>query len=151
VAEQALPLLALEPYHDTKQGLNTSMFVPADGIGPVMVYRHYLRNEALTGVSAVAPKVMESRKQYDWEQSQPVEHRPYIRDIDGKRRFFWLTTVVTYKDKKHAGERGFIAGSTPAITLTDAMYKTVVWVDPNQARPGQISSRMKLSVVWKSN
>jgi len=42
------------------------MFVPADGIGPVMVYRHYLRNEALTGVSAVAPKVMESRKQYDW-------------------------------------------------------------------------------------
>jgi len=58
---------------------------------------------------------------------------------------------VTYKDKKHAGERGFIAGSTPAITLTDAMYKTVVWVDPNQAPAWPDQLKNELSVVWKSN
>lgn len=142
---------ALEPYHDTKQGLNTSLFVPADGIGPVKIYRHYRQNEALTGVSAIAAKVMESRKEYDWEQSRPVEHRPYIRDIGGKRRFFWLTTVVTYKDKKHAGERGFIAGSTPAVTLTDALYKNVVWVNPHDTAKWESDLRTKLEVVWKSN
>ena len=142
---------ALEPYHDTKQGLNTSVFIPADGLGATRIYQHYKVNEALTGVSAIPPKVMESRKQYDWEQSRPVENRPWIRDIDGKRRFFWLTTVVTYKDKKHAGERGFIAGSTPDLTLTDALYKNVVWVNPHDVSGWEGTVRSNLSVVWKSN
>lgn len=142
---------ALEPYHNQKQGLNTSVFIPADGDGPVMVYRHYLVNEALTGVSAIAAKVMESQKQYDWEQSRPVEHRPYIRDIDGKRRFFWLTTVVTYKDKKQAGNPAFIAGSTPELYLTDALYKSVVRVDATQPETWVPTLREKLGPVWKSN
>ncbi len=142
---------ALEPYHDSKAGLNTSFFVPADGIGAPVVYQHFKVNEALTGVSAIAPKVMESMKQYDWEQSQPVEHRPYIRFIDGKLRFFWFTSVVTYKDKKHAGQKGFIAGSTPAITLTDALYKGVVWVNADKASQWPEELHAKFGDVWKSN
>ncbi len=142
---------ALEPYHDSKAGLNTSFFVPADGIGRPMVYQHYKINEALTGVSAIAPKVMESRKEYDWEQSQPVEHRPYIRFIGGKLRFFWFTSVVTYKDKKHAGQKGFIAGSTPAITLTDALYKGVIWVNADKAPQWPDELHAKFGDVWKSN
>jgi hypothetical protein len=149
--EKLTHYFALEPYHDTKQGLNTSVFVPADGIGRVKVYQHYKVNEALTGVSAIAAKVMESRKEYDWEQSQPVEHRPWIKEISGKRRFFWLTTVVTYKDKKHVGDQAFIAGSTPATTLTDALYKNVVWTDPHQPNKWVDEVHSKLAVVWKSN
>lgn len=141
---------ALEPYgyYDKKQGLNTSVFVPADGVGKVRIYRHYTVNEALTGVSAIAPKVMESQKSYDWEQSRPVEHRPWVKDIDGKRRFFWFTTVVTYKDKKEAGNPKFMAGSTPAVTLTDALYKNVVWVNPNESSKWTVDVKERLAPVW---
>jgi len=142
---------ALEPYHVQKQGLNTSLFMPADGIGNAKVYRHYLRSEALTGVSAIAAKVKESKKEYDWEQSLPAEHRPFIREIDGRLRMFWLTTVVTYKDKAGAGRKEFIAGSTPAVTLTDAVYKNVVWVNPHDSSKWTSELQTNLGAVWKSN
>ncbi len=121
--------LALEPFDTRKQGLNTSVFVPADGIGKVAVYRHDKRGGTITGVSAVAPKVMESRKFYDWRQNRAVEHRPFIRDILGDRRFLWLTTVVTMKNVE-AGD-SYIAGSTPEVVLTDAANNITVWVDPH--------------------
>lgn len=142
---------ALEPYHETKQGLNTSLFMPADGIGEAKVYRHYLRSEALTGVSAIAAKVKESRKDYDWEQSLPAEHRPFIRVIDGKTRMFWITTVVTYKNKQQAGRKEFVAGSTPDVTLTDAVYKNVVWVNPHDSSKWASELQTNLTAVWKSN
>ncbi len=144
---------ALEPYgyYDKKQGLNTSLFVPADGIGPARVYRHYTQSEALTGVSAIAPKVKESRQEFDWTASAPVEHRPWIKDINGKRRLFWFTNVVTFKDTKSLGDLKFIAGSTPKIILTDALYKNVVWVNPNEPSKWTDEVREKLAPVWKSN
>jgi len=137
---------ALEPYDIQKQGLSVSLIVPADGFGSqVYAYRHFLHGESLTGVSAVAAKVMDSQKQYDWSRHRPVEHRPFIRDIDGVRKFFWLTTVVTYKDGTTAPAEGveavaesgppqwFIAGALPNIVITGASDNLPVWVsfDPS--------------------
>ena len=95
---------------------NTSLFIPADGTPVVYVYPHHKRAESLTGVSAIGAKVMETRKQYDWDRNRPVEHRPFIREVGGAPRFYWLTTVVTLKDKSGS----FIAGSAPEVALTDA-------------------------------
>lgn len=141
---------ALEPYQLERQGLNTSVFVPADGIGPIKVYRHYKRDDALTGVSAIAAKVMESRKLYDWQQSHPAEQRPWIHYVGGKVRFFWLTTVVTYKNKgSHEGD-DYIAGAVPEVVLTDALYKRPVWV--HAANPAgwvkELESDPELSQMW---
>ena len=135
----------LEPFHQEKQGLSTSVFVPADGSPTVYVYPHHKRNEALAGVSAVSAKVMESRKQYDWNRNRPVEHRPYIKDIGGRIRFFWLTTVVTMKD----AQGNFIAGSTPEVAITDAAYKAVTWVDPKNPDDWPKQLEKDLAATWK--
>ncbi|MGJ8654167.1 MAG: hypothetical protein ACSHX8_12915 [Opitutaceae bacterium] len=141
---------ALEPFQADKQGLNTSLFVPADGIGATLAYRHYDRKEALTGVSAIIAKVMESRKHYDWSQNSAAEQRPVIRDINGVRRFFWLTTVVTRKETEGADEVEFIAGAEPDITLTDANYKAVVWVNARKPEGWVEELQEELSSVWSS-
>ena len=49
--------------------------------GPTLVYRHYDKEQALTGVSAIVSKVMESRKNYDWSRNSAAEQRPFIREI----------------------------------------------------------------------
>lgn len=118
---------ALEPRSRDKQGLNTSILIPADGAAGVYVYQHYQRGGSLTGVSAVSAKVMESRKIYDWTHNRPAEHRPFIKLINGESRFFWLTTVVT--DKDDAADKRFIAGTTPDVVLTDARLNRSVWVN----------------------
>jgi hypothetical protein len=138
---------ALEPFSPDKQGLNTSLFIPADGTDTIYVYRHNAKGEAPIGVSAVASKVMESRKNYDWNKNRPVEHRPYIRVMHGRERLFWLTTVVTKKDETSGGRR-FIAGNTPEIVLTDAATSSPVWVD--SLRPDTWVSQLEkdLSHIW---
>jgi hypothetical protein len=138
---------ALEPYDPHKQGLNTSLFIPADGSGPVYAYRHHDRSGTLTGVSAIATKVMESHKEYDWTRNRPVEHRPFIRDVDGTTRFFWLTTVVTTKDA--AGATHFIAGSVPEVIITDAAYNVPVWVDPLHPEGWVAELRRTLEPLWR--
>lgn len=142
---------ALEPYEETRQGLNTSILFPADNVGPIKVYYHSKRNETLVGVSTIAAKVMESRKYYDWKQSRPAEHRPYIKIINGKIRFMWLTTVVTYKAGDTEGG-DYIAGSTPEVILTDALYRKAVWMNPQQLPttwPTELER--ELSSVWQSD
>lgn len=141
---------ALEPYDPDKQGLNVSLFIPADGSGPTYVYKHFQQSGTVTGFSAIAAKVMDSKKEFDWTRSRPVEHRPFIRDLYGKRRLFCLTSVVTLKDVagqgQKAGEPGkwFIAGSLPSIVITDASLNIPVWVstDP-QNWMAEIEAEMK--------
>jgi hypothetical protein len=140
----------LEPYQQNKRGASISLIVPADGVGPVRVYDHDLRKETMIGVSAVAAQVKASKKMYDWTHSRPTEHRPYIRTIDGKRRFFWLTTIVT-KGNTNSYETGeYIAGSTPDVTLTDPLYQMVVWVDSRHPETWPAELEKELGTVWKS-
>ena len=128
---------ALEPFDPDKQGLNVSLFVPADGSGPTYVYKHFEKSGTLTGFSAIAAKIMDTRKDYDWTRHRPVEHRPFIRDINGQRQFYVLTTIVTLKDGQTTGDEkpgqksGFIAGTGANIVITDAARNIPVWVSVN--------------------
>lgn len=135
---------ALEPFDPEKKGMNTSVFVPADGSRAVFVYKHHERTGSPTGVSAIAHIVRESRKNYDWSSNRPVEHRPFIKDVGGERRFFWLTTVVTLAE----GET-FTAGSVPDLVLTDPVREVPVWVDSKKPESwlGQLES--ELASVWR--
>ncbi len=144
---------ALEPVNT--QGLSTSFLVPADGIGPQFVYRHFERGESPIGVSAVGDQVRNSNKRINWTTNAPVEHRPYIRKIPDaqgtiKERFMWLTTIVTHKHTRDGAVNGkeFISGNVPDITVTDASRGAVVWVDARYPEkwPDQITS--ELGSLW---
>ena len=119
---------SLEPYLAGNNGLVASVFIPADGTSRVLVYQHEARNESLIGVSMVPGLVRDSKKNYNWDKSAPVEERPYVRYINGKRRMLWLTTVITYKDSK---KDSFVTGSVPEVALVDTGgTHEVIWVDP---------------------
>jgi hypothetical protein len=125
---------ALEPQDADKQGLATSFYVPADGVGAKFEYRHFHLKEAPIGVTTVADQVRASRKNYDWVRNAPVEVRPYthmIADSKGNLapRFTWMVTVVTIKERKPGVPLEFTSGSDPEIALVDAYRARVVWVD----------------------
>jgi len=114
----------LEPFEIDKKGLSLSLFIPGDNDEKVYFINH--RREKYIGSGAISAKIIESKKNYDWSVNYPAESRPFVRMIDGKIRFFWLTTVVS-----RAGDKGqFIGGSVPEICLTDAVNGQVVWIDP---------------------
>ena len=46
--------------------------------------------------------------------------------IDGQRKFFWLSTVITKVDKEG---KEFIGGTVPELTLTNALTSEVFWVE----------------------
>ncbi len=119
---------SLEPYLAGNNGLVASVLIPSDGTSRVLVYQHEARNESLIGVSMVPGLVRDSKKNYNWDKSAPVEERPYVRYVNGKRQFMWLTTVITYKD---ANKTSFVTGSIPEVALVDAAGRhEVIWVDP---------------------
>lgn len=144
---------ALEPRDKDKQGLSTSLWIPADGIGLTYTYRHFHRKEAPIGVTTVADQVRASRKTYDWKRNAPVEVRPYIHEIADSKgnvapRFGWMVTVVTIKERKEGMPLEFTSGSDPEISITDAYRARVVWVDPQRPEswPGQL--RESLGSLW---
>jgi hypothetical protein len=141
---------ALEPYDRSNHGLNTSLFVPADGQGSIYVYSHHEKDEGLIGVSAVSEKIRDSKKNYSWEQSIPVEHRPYIKQLGGEIRFFWLTTIVTKQDATGDRDTGeFTGGTIPEIVITEAAYKRPVWVDADEKAKWNAMVVDELSRLWK--
>ncbi len=75
-----------------------------------------------------------------------MEQRPWIREIGGKRRFFWLTTIVT---KEEGDNQNFIAGSIPDLVLTDAEYNIPVWVDPLRPESWESQVAETYGTVWK--
>lgn len=116
----------LEPFQEDKRALNTSIFLPSSGVDKTVYYIDHARNgDGFTGSSAIASKVKESKKNYDWTINNPAETRPYVKIIDGKRKFFWLSTVITKVDKKG---KEFIGGTVPELTLTDAGTNEVFWI-----------------------
>ncbi|MFZ2192678.1 MAG: hypothetical protein WAV31_00345 [Candidatus Moraniibacteriota bacterium] len=122
---------SFEPYYEPAKGLNASMLYPGDGIGPIYVYKHYMHGENYTGVGAVAQKIQDSRKAYTWQIVRAVENRPYIKIIDGKATFFWLSTVVTLN--KDNPER-FGTGGKPEIAIMNADNDKVYWVNPENPK-----------------
>lgn len=115
----------LEPYEETKKGLSVSLFIPGDGMREVYFIDHTTSGNAYLGSSAVSAKIIESRKEYDWSHSYPAETRPYIREVEGRVRLFWLSTIVTRAGDGHGRS---IGGSLPEITITDAVHGNVTWI-----------------------
>ena len=115
----------LEPIGKERTSLAYSVFIPADGTNQLFYYDHAAKKQGYAGVSAMPLKVIESKKEFDWSVNKPVEFRPYIKDIAGKRRMFFLSTISAVRDRSSQ----FDGSATPDLALIDSEYRDVVWID----------------------
>lgn len=130
---QLFHYFSLEPHGPQNQATILSLFIPSDDASAIYVYNHEKHNNLMNGVSTIPAKVMGSQKIYTWDKNLPVEQRPYVKDIDGQRKFYWLTTIATKKEVPEGEKEQFIAGVRPEIALTDGKNnEPPVWVDPTK-------------------
>lgn len=115
----------LEPYQEDKRTLSTSVFIPSNGDDVVYYFDHVEHSDLFIGSSSVQYKIIDSKKNYDWSSYHPAETRPYIKMIDGRRQFYWLSTIVTKVDPE--GKESF-GGTNPELTITDAATGEVFWI-----------------------
>ena len=137
----------LEPIGEERTSLSFSVMIPADGTDKLYYYNHAAKKEGLAGVSAMPLKVIESRKEYDWNVNKPVEFRPFIKEIAGRKRLFVLGTIAA----KREGSDKFDGAATPDLALIDAEYRDVVWIDAK--RPSQWKNAIidQLGETWKAS
>ncbi len=137
----------LEPVGEERTSLTISAFVPADGTDKLFYYDHAAKREGYAGVSAMPLKVIESRKEFDWSVNKPVEFRPYIKDIAGRKRMFFLGTISAIKKDSDK----FDGSATPDLALIDSEYRDVVWIDAKH--PSQWDRKVydQLNEAWRSS
>ncbi|WP_418604052.1 DUF308 domain-containing protein [Hwangdonia sp.] len=138
----------LEPVGDERTSLTFSVFVPADGSNALYYYDHASKKQGYAGVSAMPLKVKESRKEYDWTANTPVEFRPYIKDIAGRKRMFFLGTVSAISEK-NAGQ--FDGSATPDLVLIDSEYRDVIWIDVKKPSQWDKTVYDQLNEAWRSS
>lgn len=138
----------LEPVGDERTSLTFSVFVPADGSDALYYYDHASKKQGYAGVSAMPLKVKESRKEYDWTANTPVEFRPYIKDIAGRKRMFFLGTVSAISEKD-AGQ--FDGSATPDLVLIDSEYRDVIWIDVKHPSQWDKTVYDQLNEAWRSS
>jgi hypothetical protein len=137
----------LEPIGEERTSLAFSVMIPADGREKLYYYNHAARKEGMAGVSAMPLKVIESRKEYDWSVNKPVEFRPFIKKIAGRKRMFVLGTVAAVREDS----KKFDGAATPDLALVDAEYRDVIWIDAKH--PSQWTSTIlkQLGETWKAS
>lgn len=137
----------LEPVGDERTSLTYSVLIPADGTDKLYYYDHASKKEGYAGVSAMPLKVIESRKEFDWSVNKPVEFRPYIKNIAGRKRIFFLGTISAVKE----GSDNFDGSATPDLALIDSEYRDVVWIDAKH--PSQWNKLVydQLNEAWRSS
>lgn len=138
----------LEPVGDERTSLSYSVFIPADGTDRLYYYDHASKRQGYAGVSAMPLKVIESRKEFDWSVNKPVEFRPYIKDIAGRKRMFFLGTVSAIRDSD-AGK--FDGSATPDLALIDSEYRDVVWIDVKHPSGWDKTVYDQLNEAWRSS
>ncbi|MCH3884754.1 hypothetical protein [Tenacibaculum aquimarinum] len=138
----------LEPVGDERTSLTYSVFIPADGTDKLYYYDHASKKQGYAGVSAMPLKVVESRKEYDWSANSPVEFRPYIKNIAGRKRMFFLGTVSAIS-KTNAQQ--FDGSATPDLALVDSEYRDVVWIDAKHPSKWDVSVYEQLAEAWKES
>jgi len=138
----------LEPVGDERTSLTYSVFVPADGTDKFYYYDHATKKQGYAGVSAMPLKVQESRKEYDWTANTPVEFRPYIKEIAGRKRMFFLGTVSAISDE-NSGQ--FDGSATPDLVLIDSEYRDVVWIDVKHPSTWDQKVYEQLNEAWRSS
>ena len=137
----------LEPVGDERTSLTFSVFIPADGSDKMYYYDHASKKQGYAGVSAMPLKVIESRKEFDWSVNKPVEFRPYIKNIAGRKRMFFLGTISAIRE----GSDKFDGSATPDLALIDSEYRDVVWIDAKH--PSQWDKKVydHLNEAWRSS
>ncbi|TBN06464.1 DUF308 domain-containing protein [Hyunsoonleella flava] len=138
----------LEPVGEERTSLSFSVFVPADGTDKLYYYNHAAKKQGYAGVSAMPLKVQESRKEYDWTANTPVEFRPYIKNIAGKKRMFFMGTVSSISDKN---AQQFDGSATPDLVLIDSEYRDVVWIDVKHPSQWDKTVYDQLNEAWRAS
>ncbi len=137
----------LEPIGDARTSLAFSVMIPADGTQKLYYYNHAGKKEGYAGVSAMPLKVIESRKEYDWSANKPVEFRPFVKDIAGKKRMFVIGTVAAVRDSS----KQFDGSATPDLALVDAEYRDVIWIDAKHPSKWTETILNQLGETWKAS
>jgi len=137
----------LEPVGDERTSLTFSVFVPADGTDKLYYYDHAVKKEGYAGVSAMPLKVIESRKEFDWTVNKPVEFRPYIKNIAGRKRMFLLGTISAIRE----GSENFDGSATPDLALIDSEYRDVVWIDAKHPSEWDKKVYDQLNEAWRAS
>ncbi|AUC86550.1 hypothetical protein CW731_15230 [Polaribacter sp. ALD11] len=138
----------LEPVGDERTSLSYSVFIPADGTDKLYFYNHAAKKEGYAGVSAMPLKVKESKKEYDWSSNTPVEFRPYIKNIAGRKRMFFLGTVSTISDDD---PKQFDGSATPDLALVDSEYRDVVWINAKKPSTWNEEVYKQLNEAWRTS
>lgn len=138
----------LEPVGEERTSLSYSVFIPADGSDALYYYDHASKKQGYAGVSAMPLKVKESRKEYDWTANTPVEFRPYIKDIAGRKRMFFLGTVSAISD---ANAQQFDGSATPDLVLIDSEYRDVIWIDVKKPSQWDFTVYNQLNEAWRAS
>ncbi|WP_282135904.1 hypothetical protein [Seonamhaeicola maritimus] len=138
----------LEPVGDERTSLTFSVFIPADGSDRLFYYDHATKKQGYAGVSAMPLKVIESRKEFDWSVNKPVEFRPYIKDIAGRKRMFFLGTISAIRENE---AEKFDGSATPDLALVDSEYRDVVWIDVKHPSQWDKTVYDQLNEAWRSS
>ena len=138
----------LEPVGEQRTSLSYSVFIPADGTDKMYYYDHASKKQGYAGVSAMPLKVKESRKEYDWNASTPVEFRPYIKDIAGRKRLFFLGTISSISS---TDAQQFDGSATPDLVLIDSEYRDVIWIDVKHPSSWDKEVYDQLNEAWRSS
>ena len=85
--------------------------------------------------------------QYDWSANKPVEFRPFIKYIAGKKRLFVLGTVAAVRDSS----KQFDGAATPDLALVDAEYRDVIWIDAKHPSRWTTTILNQLGETWKAS
>lgn len=137
----------LEPIGDERTSLTYSVFIPADGTDKLYYYDHASKKQGYAGVSAMPLKMIESRKEFDWSVNKPVEFRPYIKDIAGRKRMFFLGTVSAIKDDSAK----FDGSATPDLALIDSEYRDVIWIDVKHPSQWNKTVYDQMNEAWRAS
>jgi len=137
----------LEPIGEERTSLSFSVLIPADGTDKVYYYNHGAKKEGLAGVSAMPLKVIESRKEYDWSVNKPVEFRPFVKKIAGRKRLFVISTIAAVRDDS----KKFDGAATPDLALVDTEYRDVIWVDAKHPSNWEETILNQLGETWKAS
>jgi hypothetical protein len=93
-------------------------------------------------------KVKESKKEYDWNSNTPVEFRPYIKNIAGRKRMFFLGTISTINDDN---PEQFDGSATPDLALVDSEYRDVVWINAKKPSTWNEELYNQLNEAWRAS
>ena len=137
----------LEPVGSQRSSLTFSVFVPSDGTDKLYYFDHATRKQGYAGITAMPSKVIESRKEFDWSVNRPVEFRPYIKNIAGRKRMFFLGTISAVREKGG----NYDGAATPDLAIVDSEYRDVIWINEKKPSTWNKTIYEQLQEAWRSS